>query len=118
METYATETAMLDLNLRSAWGSGLVADLSLTPELSLNGWTVSFDYAGDITNIWNARIVSRIGDRYIVENMGYNADVGAGGTVSFGFQGSGSDHQITPVALLGDPIGAPSEPMPVPVVSV
>ncbi|MCV0428998.1 MAG: cellulase family glycosylhydrolase [Roseibium sp.] len=118
MSTFSTESNTLDLDLRSRWGSGLVADLSLSPTQSLNGWTVTFDYPGEIVNIWNARIVSRVGDRYVVEAMGYNANVAAGGTVSFGFQGSGSVHEITPVALVGEPLDTPSDPTPLPVVSV
>ncbi|MEM1346259.1 MAG: cellulose binding domain-containing protein, partial [Pseudomonadota bacterium] len=118
MATFFNQNSFLDLVLRSTWGSGLVADLSLTPTQALNGWTVTFDYSGEIANIWNARIVSRVGDRYVVEAMGYNAKVSAGGTVSFGFQGSGSVHDITPVALVGEPIGAPDDPVALPSVSV
>ena len=118
MPTFSTPTTTLDLDLRSTWGAGLVADLSLTPTQSLDGWTVTFDYPGDIVNIWNARIVSQVGDRYVVEAMNYNTNVAAGGTVSFGFQGSGSVHEITPIALVGEPLDASGDPTPLPVVSV
>ncbi|PRC52250.1 glycoside hydrolase, partial [Mycobacterium sp. ITM-2017-0098] len=52
----------------------------------LNGWTVAFDTPAQISNIWNAEIVSRVGTRYVVRNVAYNANVAAGQTVTFGFQ--------------------------------
>ncbi|MEL6919615.1 MAG: Calx-beta domain-containing protein, partial [Pseudomonadota bacterium] len=118
MPTYSSSTHSLDLDLRDTWGTGLVADLTLIPEQSLTGWTVTFDYPGDIVNIWNARIVSHVGDRYVVESVGYNNTVAAGGSVNFGFQGSGSVHDITPVALVGEPIGDSGDTPPSPIVSV
>ena len=69
MVLFASPLAELDLVIRDDWGAGFVADLSLTPSQGLNGWTVSFDFAGEIANIWNARVVSRVGDRYVVERM-------------------------------------------------
>src|SRR5262249_820537 len=52
----------------------------------LHGWTLEFDAAFDITNIWNAEIVSRVGNHYVVRPATWNANVAAGGEVSFGFQ--------------------------------
>ncbi|MEM1400230.1 MAG: cellulose binding domain-containing protein, partial [Pseudomonadota bacterium] len=89
MPVFNAPTAALDVVVRTSWGSGLVADLSLTPEQAVNGWTVEFEYDGEIVNIWNATIIAREGNRYVVENVGYNATVGAGATTLFGFQGSG-----------------------------
>ncbi len=54
----------------------------------LNGWTVEFDSAAEISNIWNAEIVSRVGTRYVVRNAEWNPKVAAGKTVTFGFQAS------------------------------
>ncbi|MEM9148742.1 MAG: cellulose binding domain-containing protein, partial [Pseudomonadota bacterium] len=120
MPDFMSNTADLDVTIRSSWGSGLVADLTLTAEQALSGWEIAFDYAGDIVNIWNARIVSHSGDRYVVEAMGYNANVGAGATAGFGFQGSGTSTDILPVSINGDAFGddgAGADPMP-PSVSV
>src|SRR5687768_12364362 len=41
------------------WGSGFGADVALTNQgASLSAWTLEFDFAHDITAIWNARIVA------------------------------------------------------------
>ncbi|MEM6677759.1 MAG: cellulase family glycosylhydrolase [Pseudomonadota bacterium] len=119
MPEFTAATASLDVTVRSSWADGLVADLSLTPEQALNGWQIEFDYAGDIVNIWNARILSRSGDRYLVEAMDYNSGVAAGMTTVFGFQGSGSAQAITPVSINGASFGEgdggpPPTPDPMP----
>ncbi|PRC53762.1 hypothetical protein C6A85_52190, partial [Mycobacterium sp. ITM-2017-0098] len=49
------------------WGSGFTGAVTVTAGSSgLNGWTVAFDTPAQISNIWNAEIVSRVGTRYVV----------------------------------------------------
>lgn len=118
MATYSNDTTTLDLELRDTWDDGFVADVSFSSSEALAGWTFTFDYPGEIVNIWNAQIISQDGDRYVVEAVDYNGDVPAGGTVSFGFQGSGSVHEITPVAFLDDALGTSDGSDTFPVVSI
>ncbi len=119
MPSYDFNSTSLDINVRSSWGSGMVVDLGLSAVSALNGWTIEFEYDGDIVNIWNARIVSRDGNRYVIENMGYNASVAAGQTTGFGFQGSGSATEITPISINGETSGdTDPEPDPLPTVAV
>ena len=103
MPSYDFSSTSLDINVRDSWGSGMVVDFELSAATALNGWTIEFEYDGEIVNIWNARIVSRDGNRYVIENMGYNGSVGAGQTTGFGFQGSGSATEITPISINGEP---------------
>ncbi|MEO1688772.1 MAG: Calx-beta domain-containing protein, partial [Pseudomonadota bacterium] len=49
----------------------------------------------------NARIVSRVGDRYVVESVGYNDAVAAGAVAVFGFQGAGASGTVAPVSING-----------------
>ena len=71
------------------WGSGFTAAVTVTAGKSgLAGWTVEFDTPAQISNIWNAQIVSHTGDHYVVRNAVWNPTVAAGKTVSFGFQAS------------------------------
>ena len=71
------------------WGGGFCADITVTnPGPAVAGWTLEFDYPYSITSIWNARIVSHVGDRYVIGNAGWNAAVPGGGAVSFGFCGT------------------------------
>ncbi|MHA0287848.1 Calx-beta domain-containing protein [Mycobacterium sp. C3-094] len=90
------------------WGSGFTATVSVSAgSAGLTGWTVEFDSPARIGNIWNAEIVSRVGDHYVVRNAAYNAKVGAGQTVEFGFQASpgGSSATATNFVVNGTPIG-------------
>ncbi|OZA95643.1 MAG: hypothetical protein B7X67_25270, partial [Rhizobiales bacterium 39-66-18] len=69
------------------WGSGFVGAMTVPAgSAGLNGWTVEFDAAFDISNIWGAEIVSHVGDHYVIRNLAWNASVPANASASFGFQ--------------------------------
>ena len=52
---------------------------SPTPAPSaINGWTLAFDFVGAISSIWNASIVSHVGNHYVIQDAGYNALIAAG----------------------------------------
>src|SRR5262249_23923841 len=76
--------------VQSDWGSGFTGQITLrnsaTPPLA--GWSLAFDFAGQITSIWDARTVSHTGNHYVVADAGWNATLPAGGTASFGFNAS------------------------------
>jgi cellulase/cellobiase CelA1 len=56
-----------------------------------NGWKVSWTFPGSqkITNLWDGQF-TQSGAQVTVTNMPYNAQVPAGGTVSFGFTANGT----------------------------
>ncbi|NJL22285.1 MAG: hypothetical protein HC895_18030 [Leptolyngbyaceae cyanobacterium SM1_3_5] len=64
----------VDFSVASDWGVGFSANLSIANNStsSLNGWTLEFDAPFTITEIWNAEIVSRQGNRYVVRNTSWN----------------------------------------------
>ncbi|MEM9140743.1 MAG: cellulose binding domain-containing protein, partial [Pseudomonadota bacterium] len=105
MPVFTSNSASLDMDIRNTWETGLVVDFLLSPDQALNGWTVEFEYSGEIVNIWNGQVISRTGDRYVVQNVGYNAEIAAGASTGFGFQGSGASHTITPIAIAGEAVG-------------
>jgi endoglucanase len=73
----------------SDWASGFGANVVVTNTgPAVADWQLSFDFDRSIDSIWNARVVSKTGTKYVVEDAGYNGAVAAGGTVSFGFNGS------------------------------
>ncbi|GGF69232.1 hypothetical protein GCM10007301_31150 [Azorhizobium oxalatiphilum] len=83
----AADGADLDYAVGSNWGSGFTASMTVEAGASaLDGWTVEFDASFTITNIWNAVIVSHVGDHYVIRNASYNANVAAGRDTAFGFQ--------------------------------
>jgi cellulase/cellobiase CelA1 len=72
------------------WGSGFTGSLTLTNTGSspINGWTLSFDFVGTISSIWNASITSHSGNQYSLVNASYNAVINRGQSVTIGFNAS------------------------------
>lgn len=93
-----TPTGNFDFKVSSNWGSGYTAQLTMrnTATTPLNNWVLEFDYGGTITSIWDAKIASRTGNHYVIENAGYNSTIAAGGTMAFGFNGSPGGTVIAP----------------------
>jgi aryl-phospho-beta-D-glucosidase BglC (GH1 family) len=95
-------------SVQNDWGSGFTANVSVTNNgtTPINGWTLEFDSPVNITNIWNAVIVSHVGNHYVIQNASWNATIAAGGSVTFGFQGSpGGITGLSNVKLNGVAIG-------------
>ncbi|MCE9630049.1 MAG: cellulose binding domain-containing protein [Planctomycetia bacterium] len=89
--SYLTAPVTVTYVQSNAWSSGFTGDVRIVNNGSsaINGWTLEFELAATITNIWNAEIVSRVGNRYVIRSAAWNATLAAGGEVSFGFQADG-----------------------------
>lgn len=72
------------------WGSGLQAQIQLTnnQNTNLSNWQLQFTDPDNITSIWDAQIVSHVGNTYIIQGENYDNTIPAGGSVSFGFVAS------------------------------
>jgi aryl-phospho-beta-D-glucosidase BglC (GH1 family) len=84
------------------WGTGFVAGMTITnlSATDINDWTIEFDFDRQITNIWNATIVSHVGDHYVIRAESWNKMIAAsGGSVSFGFQGTTGNVLIGPMNI-------------------
>lgn len=108
----------VDFSLVNDWGSGFTANMSVTnnSNSSLSGWTLEFNAPFQITEVWNAVIVSQQGDRYTLRNTAWNGTVAPNSTISFGFNGTKASG-ITPLptnyVLNGVPLsGSPGTPTP------
>lgn len=74
----------------SNWGSSFNVNFTIknsSPSL-ISDWSIEFDWDWTITSIWSARVVSHQGNHYVISNAGWNRDIPAGGSVSFGGSGS------------------------------
>ncbi len=84
------------------WTGGFTADVTVSNPgtTALSGWTLAFTFPGDekITSAWNAT-VTQTGASVSATNMGYNATIPAGGSQSFGFQGTWSASAAPPTAF-------------------
>jgi hypothetical protein len=82
----------VDFSITNDWGSGFSANVSISNKSTsnLNGWTLEFDAPFEIANIWNAEIVSKQGNHYVIRNASWNSTIAANATVAFGFNGNNS----------------------------
>lgn len=75
------------------WTGGFTGSVSLvntgTTAVS-GGWTVEFDFTGNLYEAWNAVTVSHVGNHYVLRNASWNPTIGTGQTVSFGFNAFGN----------------------------
>jgi chitinase len=72
------------------WRSGFNGDVAIrnTGASAIHGWKLQFTFAGTISSIWNASIVSHTGTTYVVQAASWNGDIAAGQSVNFGFTAS------------------------------
>ena len=79
------------LTVASQWPGGFVADVKVTAGSALSGWkvTLTLPSGTSIQNTWNGVQTGNSGT-VTVANAGYNGAVPAGGSTSFGFQGTGT----------------------------
>ncbi|MDP1748666.1 MAG: Calx-beta domain-containing protein [Reyranella sp.] len=111
----ATGSNSLGYAISSNWGSGFTATMTVgAGSAGLHGWTVEFNSTASITGIWNAEIVSHVGDHYVVRNAAWNGDIGGGKTTAFGFQATpgstgtaASGFAINGTAVGQDPVPTP-----------
>jgi cellulase/cellobiase CelA1 len=75
----------------SDWGTGYTANVAVknTGTSSVDAWTLALKSPVSIANIWNAEIVSHVGDTYTVHNVGWNHAIAPGQEITFGFQATG-----------------------------
>ncbi len=86
-ETPAVVASFVDFG---DWGSGFTGGIKLTNNgtQAVNGWDLQFDFAATITQIWNAQLVSQGNGHVEVRDAGYDATIGSGQSVEFGFIGA------------------------------
>ncbi|MDX2170952.1 MAG: cellulose binding domain-containing protein [Deltaproteobacteria bacterium] len=72
------------------WASGFQAEVRISNPgaTALTNWVVEMDLAASITSLWDARIVSHVGQHYVIAGAAWNPHLAAGATLSFGFVAS------------------------------
>lgn len=86
----AAPTANVDFAVVNDWDSGFQGAIEISNESDevWEGWTLEFTFDGDITDIWNAEIVSHVGNTYVIRGAAWNRNISAGRKISFGFIGT------------------------------
>jgi hypothetical protein len=119
----ASDAVRVKYTIKEDWKNGFTADLAITNEAdwAIGDWRVSFTFAPQIDNVWNARVVSRTGATYVlgpVEASWDDGELAPGETVTIGFVARGSAGDLpTAGSLNGAPLLIPgSSPAPRPAV--
>ncbi len=102
-------SAVLDYTVATNWGTGFTGSMAVEAgATAINGWTVEFDASFNITSIWNAEIVSHVGNHYVIRNVSWNGAVAANKETAFGFSATttGSATAATGFLINGAPSGS------------
>ncbi|MCH5249049.1 MAG: cellulose binding domain-containing protein [Lachnospiraceae bacterium] len=93
-----SEDYYVEYTLYSDWGDGFTGSINITNNTNgrLEDWILEFDFIRNIDSIWNAEIASKDDGHYVIRNSGYNANINAGQTISFGFTGRGGNSTDEP----------------------
>ncbi|QRM33457.1 cellulase family glycosylhydrolase (plasmid) [Microvirga sp. VF16] len=86
--TPATSALKTTTTVVNDWGSGFTANVVVknTGTTAVDTWTLRLKTPVDISNIWNAEIVSHSDDTYVLNNASWNRTIAPGQEVTFGFQ--------------------------------
>ena len=84
---YTGEGYSAEMNVEATWDNGYNATVTITNtgDDSIEDWCIAFPFEGQIVNLWNAVITETYDDYIVVKNAGWNQDIPAGASVSFGF---------------------------------
>ena len=76
----------VDFVLDSEWESGFNATVTITniSDAKIENWSLIMPLNNKFSNIWNAVVADTYDDFYVIKNAGWNQDIQANGSVSFG----------------------------------
>lgn len=88
---YETDNCKITFTLSSYWSGAYNANIhieNISDEI-IDYWQLKFDFAQEITSIWNG-VIAENADGYVtVKNAGWNQDINPGESVDFGFAVNG-----------------------------
>lgn len=88
--THAADVFSIVYQLRSDWGTGFESAVTVSNQgtAPIANWTLEFDFPHTINSIWDAQLVSRVGNHYTIRGNGWNNSIPVGGQIAFGFIGA------------------------------
>lgn len=106
--------APVEFKVLADWGSGYNAQVKLTNETdkAMTDWRLTFDYDGEVKNLYSGRIVSAKDGHYVFEGSSWNKTLKPGQSVVLGWNGSkgGVSRSLSNVAFTGTDIDVPKGP--------
>lgn len=116
--TPGEQVAGVSFSVRDNWTTGFVADLQVKAQTPLQDWVISFDANFEITNIWNAQILSHENGRYVIGSSPWNNELDTGESITIGWQAAiaGQTPRIANIVIAAETadgeisVTEPSEP--------
>lgn len=86
MQNYVYDGYEVDFNVTDAWDGAFNAEVKLanTGDAEICDWALTFEFAHEIQNLWNATVVEHTGNAYVIKNADWNANIKPGEGVTFG----------------------------------
>lgn len=86
MQNYVYDGYEVDFDVTDAWDGAFNADVKIanTGDAEICDWALTFEFAHEIQNIWNATVVEHTGNTYVIKNADWNANIKPGEGVAFG----------------------------------
>ena len=81
-----------------------------TGSSAIENWTLQFNFAPKIIEIWGAAIESLSGKQYMIVGAGSDTTIAPGQSVSFGFVGKPGRHPAGPSNIRLDGVALPLSP--------
>ena len=77
----------MDLQVYSKWDNKVNGQITIgnLDKVRIEDWKIDLETNLTFISVWNAKIKERRERGYTLDNMGYNANIEAGGSVSFTF---------------------------------
>lgn len=77
--------------MTESWNGGFLAEITVQNDATAlqGGWTLEFDAPFQIRGVWNAELVSQVGNHYVIRNAPWNGDIAPLGSTSFGMDVAG-----------------------------
>lgn len=77
---------IVDTKILETWENHYNAEVTVTnvSDRRIDDWEMSFQFNDTIEHIWNGQIVEKEEGFYTIKNAGWNQDIAAGGSVTFG----------------------------------
>ncbi len=98
------------------WTSGFQGDIRLESHqaAAITPWRLEFDWAANISSIWDAQIESHVGQHYTIVGASWDNSLAGNGAVQFGFVASpgGSPAAPTNYVLNGSALGDTTPALP------
>lgn len=88
----------VEFKISNQWDGAFNGELVITNtgDKPLENWTLKYDFNHEITNMWNAQIISHENNTYTIKNLGWNQDIQPGNSISIGFTANYSDKITSP----------------------